>query len=284
MRIVTVLTLCVCLYLVSCQKERDFANQNAAGNTSSDAGGLLVKMVQKTGTDSLITTYGYDANKRLITLTRVGIDDQGNPLNTQFHFHRNAAGIITDYSSTSPDLVATGVDSITTIVHYASSRYRSYVLNINIQSFAFSDSSVFVYNGGGKIIGENSYLVPTGGTGYYLGAKFDYSYDASGNFNSLIFHQLDQSGQEVFTASTFNIKYDSKVNPIHTDNEAFVMGHPEWTSFNNIVSQQGSDSNGSVDDQTITQSYTYNVASKPATNVITVMPDNTVTSTTYYYQ
>ena len=40
MRIVTVLTLCVCLYLVSCQKERDFANQNAAGNTSSDAGGL----------------------------------------------------------------------------------------------------------------------------------------------------------------------------------------------------------------------------------------------------
>ena len=112
MRIVTVLTLCVCLYLVSCQKERDFANQNAAGNTSSDAGGLLVKMVQKTGTDSLITTYGYDANKRLITLTRVGIDDQGNPLNTQFHFHRNAAGIITDYSSTSPDLVATGVDSI----------------------------------------------------------------------------------------------------------------------------------------------------------------------------
>ena len=71
MRIVTVLTLCVCLYLVSCQKERDFANQNAAGNTSSDAGGLLVKMVQKTGTDSLITTYGYDANKRLITLTRV---------------------------------------------------------------------------------------------------------------------------------------------------------------------------------------------------------------------
>ena len=176
------------------------------------------------------------------------------------------------------------MDSITTIVHYASSRYTSYVLDISIPGFSLSDSSVFVYNGGGKIIGENSYLIPTGGTGYYLGAKFDYSYDASGNFNSLIFHQLDQSRQEVFTASTFNIKYDSKVNPMHMDNEAFVMGHPEWTSFNNIVSQQGSDSNGPVDDQTITQSYSYNSANKPITNVITVMPDNTVTSITYYYQ
>ena len=51
MRIVTVLTLCVCLYLVSCQKERDFANQNATGNTNSDAGDLSENGAKKS-TDS----------------------------------------------------------------------------------------------------------------------------------------------------------------------------------------------------------------------------------------
>ena len=283
---ITITTLAFAVIILSsCQKERDFANQSAAGNTTSDAGGLLVKMVQRTGTDSLVTTYGYDGSRRLITLTRLGVDDQGDPVNAQFHFHRNASGIITDYSSTGPALVAVGIDSIKTIVHYASSRYTSYVLNINTPGFVLLDSSVFVYDGAGRIIGENFYESPAGtGNDYYLAAKFDYSYDASSNFASLIFHQLDQSGAEVFTASTSNIKYDSEVNPIHTNNEAFVMGHPEWTSFNNIISEQGSDSNGPVDDQKITMSYTYNSARKPATNVTRIVPDNTTTNTSYYYQ
>ena len=74
----------------------------------------------------------------------------------EFKYYRNASGIVTHYSATSPDLVATGVDSLLTIVHYntATSRYTSYVLNINIQGFILLDSSVFVYDGSGNIIGE----------------------------------------------------------------------------------------------------------------------------------
>ncbi|TMI94323.1 MAG: hypothetical protein E6H06_09595 [Bacteroidetes bacterium] len=64
---ITITTLAFAVIILSsCQKERDFANQSAAGNTTSDAGGLLVKMVQRTGTDSLVTTYGYDGSRRLI--------------------------------------------------------------------------------------------------------------------------------------------------------------------------------------------------------------------------
>lgn len=282
---IAILAGAACLFLFSCQKERDFANRNTSGNTNTDAAGLLLKMVQKTGSDSLITTYGYDASRRLISIQKVGVDDQGNPINTQYHFRRNASGILTDYSASDPALVAVGIDSIKTIVHYASSRYTSYIVSVNIPGFILQDSSAFVYDGAGKIIGENVYESPSGtGADYYLSGKIDYAYTPSGNLSGFVIHDLDQSGTEVFTASTSNIQYDSKVNPIHTNNEAFAMGHPEWLSANNIISQQGSDSNGPADDQTITINYTYNSADKPATGVITVMPDNTVVNTIYYYQ
>ena len=58
------------LFLFSCQKERDFANRNNGGNGGNSAGGLLVIMVQKTGSDSIVTTYGYDANKKIINLKK----------------------------------------------------------------------------------------------------------------------------------------------------------------------------------------------------------------------
>ncbi|TMI77855.1 MAG: hypothetical protein E6H10_18190 [Bacteroidetes bacterium] len=285
MRIVSTLLAFATFFLVSCQKERDFTNTASGGTGNTGSDGLLVKTVVRDGSDSMVTTYGYDSNKRLSSLNKKGIDDQGNTVNAEYHFHRNASGIITDYSATDPTLIAAGIDSIKTIVHYSSSRYTSYVLSINVPGFVVLDSSVFVYDGTGRIVGENFYQSPSGiGNDYYLSGKINYSYLSSGNLSGFVIHDYDQSGTEVFTAYASNMTYDAKINPIHLGNEAFALGHPEWVSSNNILSEQNSDSGGPADDQSVTYAYTYNANNKPATGTITIMPDNTVGNTTYYYQ
>lgn len=285
MRIFAATIVCISLFFISCQKEADYANGNNGSNGRvGSSSTLLVKTVKKSGSDSFVTTYGYNANKKLIIVKELGPDGQGNFINAEYHYHRNASGIVTDYSIIDADLVANGIDSIVTIVHYSSSRYTSYVLSINVSGFVLLDSSVFVYDASGKIVGENLYESPSGaGNDYYLSGKIVYTY-SSGNISRLDIHDLDASGAETFTASTFNINYDAKVNPIILGNEGFALGHPEWACQNNIISEQLSDSNGPADDQTVTSVYTYNSENKPGTNTTTVVPDNTVTNVTYYYQ
>lgn len=289
MRILIPLLGLLGLTLLSCQKESDFANTNnsggggSGGNNSSD---LLVRMVQKVGSDSVVSVYGYNANKKLILLKKSGIDEQGDPVNSEYHFHRNAAGIITDYSLIDPDLIAFGIDSVTTIVHYNSStsRYTSYVLNINIPGYVLLDSSVFVYDGSGRIIGEKFYESLSGlGNDYFLSGTLNYTYSAGGNVSRLDIHDLDQSGAEIFTATSI-ITYDSKTNPLQLGNEGLLLEHPEWASVNNITKAQASDSGGPADDQTVSVTYTYNSGNKPTTSVSTLVPDNITINTAFYYQ
>jgi len=246
---------------------------------------LLVKTVQKSGSDSVVDSYSYDANKRLSSLKREGTDDQGNFLNTEYYFHRNASGIITDYSAIDPSLFVVGIDSISTIVHYSNSRYSSYVVKITVPGFLLLDSSVLVYDGAGRVIGENDYQSPSAtGQDYYMSGKITYSYSANGNLTGFVLHDYNQSGSEIFRATTSNIRYDTKINPLHFGNEAFVLGHSEWFSANNITSEQLSDSISPSDDQTVTTTYNYNNGGRPETSVTTVAPDNTVINTAYYYQ
>jgi hypothetical protein len=289
MRIINALFPFACIFLFSCQKESDFANRNSSGGTGNggnNSGTLLIKLVQIIGSDSLVTNYSYDLNKKLIALKKLGTDEQGDPVNTEYHYHRNASGIITDYSIIDAELVAAGIDSVTTIVHYNSSnsRYTSYVLKIDIPGFVLLDSSAFVYDGTGKIVREDAYESPTGsGNDYYLSGKANYTYSANGNIIQLDIHDFDASGAEIFTASS-KIDYDSKINPLHLGNEALAIGHPEWSSVNNIKKQQLSDSNGPADDQTVNISYTYNLDEKPQSTFTVVIPDNITLYTSYYYQ
>jgi len=140
-----------------------------------------------------------------------------------------------------------------------------------------------LYDGSGKIIGENLYQSPSGtGNDYYLAGKAVYTY-SNGNMSQLDIHDFDQSGAETFTV-TEKFQFDSKRNPLQFGNEGFAMGHPEWASANNITSGQLGDSNGPVDDQTMTVSYTYNNDDKPGTSTTTILPDNVTGNKTFYYQ
>jgi len=284
MRLLVAFFAITAIILSSCQKEVDSVIDNSrTGSTASDV--LLVKTVQKTASDSLVTTYSYNSAKKIINMKIVGTD-QGAPKNTEYRYYRNASGIVTHYSIIDIDLIGSGIDSLIVNVHYnsSSSRYTSYVLNLNMAGFILLDSSNFVYDASGRIVGESLYESPSGsGNDYYLSGTTVYTY-ASGNIGQLDIHDLDQSGAETFSASTSNILYDSKINPIQTGNEGFALGHPEWASLNNIISEKLSDSNGSVDDETVATTYTYNSGNRPATSSATELPDNIVVTTSYFYQ
>ena len=283
MRILIILFAFASLFLFSCQKEVDFAarNTNGGGTTS---GSMLVKTVAKSGTDSLVTLYTYNGNKKLINEKVTGTD-QGNDINKEYRYYRNGAGIITHYVIISPDLISVGIDSITTVVHYNSStsRYTSYVIRISITGFSFLDSSNFVYDASGKITREELYESPSGaGNDYYLSGKANYTYAANGNIAQLDIYDIDQAGTLSFVG-TSKYSYDTKTSPIHLDNEAFAIGHTQWVSANNIISGQLIDSDP-TNNQTLVTSYVYNSDNKPSTSISTISPDNVVINTAYYYQ
>lgn len=276
----------VIIMLTSCQKEISGDILNGGGGGGNTTTGLLIKTVQKTGQDSLVTTYTYNSNKKITGLTQTGTDEQGNVVNREYRYYRNSSGIITSYTGIDADLVSAGVDSVSVIVHYNSStsRYTSNVLNLTASGLTLLDSSAFVYDGTGKIIAENAYESPSGnGSDYYLSGKIDYTYDASGNITQLEIHDLDISGAEIFTATT-KLNYDTRNNPLHFGMEGFAVGHQEWASPNNISSEALSDSNGPADDQILSIIFTYNSNSEPATGQTTVMPDNIIFNTSYFYQ
>ena len=242
----SVLLFCAALVLlVSCQKEPDFnisgggtGGNGGGGNGGGTVGDLLVRAVSKTGADSVVITYGYDAAKRLILEKIVGISQGVNVGNDQ-QIIRNASGIITKMIQKSAFLQQAGLDSIITVVYYdaVASRYTSRVQEINFMGFSSKDSAVFIYDAGGKITGEDSYQSDPLSSTYSLTFKTVYAYATNGNFN-LTFKQYDLSNGSTDLVATVTYTYDTKVNPLHLNNEAFVIGKPESISANNILMAQ----------------------------------------------
>lgn len=153
MRILIALFAFTSFFLFSCQKEIDFGtgSNNSGGSGGNKPATLLIKKVDKTGADSLVTLYTYNSDKKVINIKVTGTD-HGTPVDKEYRYYRNASGIVTQYSTIDADLIAVGVDSITTIVFYNSStsRYAGYLININVTGFVLLDSSVYVYDGSGK--------------------------------------------------------------------------------------------------------------------------------------
>ncbi|HEV8283675.1 MAG TPA: hypothetical protein VGQ09_05165 [Chitinophagaceae bacterium] len=284
MRIFIFLSAIITLFLFSCQKEVDYVTGNGGGGGGgTTSGNTLVKTVSKNGSDSVITVYTYNANKKLINEKITGMS-QGIDLGNEYKYYRNASGIITRYVQINAMLAASGIDSVVTIVHYnsSSSRYTSTVSEISFSGFSVLDSTVFIYDASGKISESNLYLgIPLLG-GYDLTDKFKYIYAANGNINQFDIYDLS-SGTEDHVATT-KYTFDAKTSPIIFNNEAFAIGHPDWVSVNNPTKVEIIDLTDPTNNYTLTFTYTYNSSNKPATSVNTQDPGNIVNNVTYYYQ
>lgn len=287
MRILSGLLILCCLFLFSCQKEVNFSRTNG-GNGNAGSGSLLIKKVSKEGADSIVTVYTYNAGKKLINEKVTGILQSVDQAD-EYRYYRNASGIITHYVEINPDLIAAGFDSITTVIHYdqSSSRYISSALVVDVGGGdILMDSSVFVYDAGGKIIRIDVYdNTPLGsGNGYNLSGKEKFTYTA-GNISLFEVYDIDMSapGVETFVGSTRFDAFDTRTTPIILNNEAFAIGHPDWISVNNITMAALTDPDP-TNNQTLAITYTYNSDNRPATSIQTINPGNEVSTTTYYYQ
>jgi hypothetical protein len=273
--ILYVLGVSCILGLSSCQKEVDFAGTSGTGGTGGGGGGtsngsLLVRGVQKQGTDSSVTVTRYDANKKLINITSTG-KSNGTDVTNEMRLYRNSAGILTRRVNINPGLASVGVDSTIYTVHYdaASSRYTSMVGGFSLMGFDVFDSTAVTYDGGGKvtktdIYQDNSLL----GGGYTLSTRTKYTYGSDGSISKVELVTVDAgTGVETVQAS-YTYTYDNKSNPIlgkfSTSAEALLLSHYDWISPHNASKYVISSAGSPGGDITVNLTMTYNSSGYPA--------------------
>jgi hypothetical protein len=272
------------LVFVSCQKEIDWG-LGASNNPNL----LLVKIKSKTGTDTTQVDYSYDASKRLIREKTTGVSG-GTSLDNDLVIKRNASGIITTTVQKSAILLAAGVDSIETRYNYSTttSKYTSSVFQFTIAGTTITDSTVYNYNGSGRITGDDHYLQVSGlpiPLPPLLGLKNYYIYSVSGtNIDSVKQDAATIPGGPLSPASVQAYKYDSKINPLIILNEALLLARTGLYNVNNTTRTVVTNAIDPTQDFTMDYTYKYNIVNKPDSSAGTRTPGGTVTTTKYFYQ
>jgi hypothetical protein len=287
--------LSVCsLLIISCQKEAGFAADanNGNGSGGGTTGDLLVRTENTYGSESSTTSYVYNSNKKLISYKVTGIS-QGIDISNEFRYYRNAAGIITRNTQLSALLAQAGLDSVTSKLNYnaASSRYSSVVSEIDFLGFSVTDSSVFVYDAAGKIIGKDIYQGSVSvSLPFELVSKERYTYNSSGNVIQVDSYDYDASTGISDLLMSIKYAYDDKANALNpaaiftNTNEVIVIGFSDWAAKNNVLKMTLEDMVTPSNNLTLTTGYTYNNANKPLTASGIQMPGSTAISSKFFYQ
>jgi hypothetical protein len=280
------------IVLFSCEKEIDFINAGGSGGEGSTSGNTLVKTVSKTGTDSIVTIYTYNAAKKLVNEKMTGMSGTFNAAN-EVRYYRNASGVLTHFVQINPNLVMAGIDSVTTYVHYntSTSRYTSTVAELSLFGFSVLDSTALVYDAGGKVIRTDLYQsLPLITPGYELSAKTQYTHAANGNITQLDLSTHDPATGTDDPVSTIKYIFDTKTSALNaaamfsTLNEVFAIGHGDWISVNNATKIEIIDIATPANNQSSTVTYTYNSSNRPVAGVNTRSPGGIIDNLSFYYQ
>ncbi|MES1226886.1 MAG: hypothetical protein ABUT20_66040, partial [Bacteroidota bacterium] len=214
------------LFLLSCQKEAGFTNNNSGGSTSGN--GLLTKIVSKNGSDSSILAFGYNSSNKLMTLNTT-IVSGGTTTQIQERVERNAQGLITKLIIKSPTYQQAGIDSVVTVMISNSGKYTAKVTTVSFLGFTVKDSVSIIYDANGKVIRERSFDDP--GTGSYEEtAKIDYTYSGN-NIASIKMYSYDASTSSYTLEETDTYdQYDNKISPTNFGYDAFAFDSPFFFS------------------------------------------------------
>jgi hypothetical protein len=215
MRNTLVISVFALLALSACKKD------DAASKTPN----LLDRVVAKEGTDSTVTVYGYDSQKRFITETSTGTGGSSS-----VSLVRDANGRITrvvenDGSNT----------YLTDYVYQGPSdrKVRNGVYKFSNGGIQITDSIAFTY---GSKVNKTGHFYSAAGVPTRQFYYYEYTYDSRGNMSSAKVYQ-DGSGAGTLTLQgTITFQYDDKINPIYSNDDALVefIGS-QYTSPNNIT-------------------------------------------------
>lgn len=267
------------MFIASCQKEIDWGVGGASANQ------LLVKVVAKSGAnDSTITTYTYNAQRKLIREVVVALTG-GTAVQTELIITRNSAGMITQSVLKSPDLAATGIDSILTRYYLSNNRYASGVFTLNLMGLSFTDSAVYSYDANERIISDQhllkSSLFPLPIPIPIL--KNVYTYSADGK-NLMKQEQSAPStpGGPLAPVSSQTYTFDTKTNPLILLNEAIILTRPDWFNANNVLTNQFASVADPTQNFTLDNTYRYNAANKP--DSLFSIRGGQLTTSKFFYQ
>jgi hypothetical protein len=121
--IIIILNLLLIAFLFSCNK-----NENNVSNNLAVPSNLLVKIISKSGNDSVVTEYSYDTGKRLVLEKETSVTS-GTTKKRSLKIFRDNSGMVTQTTEIADYLIASGVDSLVTLFANAAGRYTSSVLN-----------------------------------------------------------------------------------------------------------------------------------------------------------
>lgn len=283
---ITLAAISLMVGLTACQKEISSEDGGGTGNTNGNSvGELLIKTVAKTGADSLVTNYTYDASKRLMREFIKG-KSNGQDFENDIRVVRNASGIITHVIQKNPQFQAMGIDSAVSKIYYdaGSSRYTARATELTLGGFTSVDSTVFTYNSSGLIIRQDTYNgSPALGAPMALNVKFEFTYSAEGNVIKNQSYSYDATTSSWDLIAVIDNTFDTKVSPIKlSSTEAAAMLKADWSSTNNATSIALQDLATGAGSFNMTISYTYNSQNKPATSQST--RQGVTTNTVFYYQ
>jgi len=263
--------LFACLAIMATACRKDVSSERIAQTN----GTLLVKRIDFTGTDSVITNYAYDNADRVVTVdVTIRGDSSGfvRILHFYTHYNRNSSGKIISIESRGSytDLGATTDIAITEVLYYPDGKVN-----------CLGDSSiVYYYDSLNRIARTDFYNFIVHRPITYS----TYSYDANGNIDHINSYRLDNSGNYVFNVG-YDLSYDSKLNPLFSHDDVLVPY--EWytmVSPNNIVGQITHYSwQPMLDDHNITV-FQYNTAGLPVRSVFNSTGVSGPRNSLYYYQ
>jgi hypothetical protein len=276
MRILITLVVAAALVCTSCKKEQDSVNGGGGSNNNR-----LIKMVGKSGSDSSVSEFTYNASGKIVGFKLSGAES-GSPLDLRLTYVRNNSDIIQKQILKSNDLGALGLDSIVTVVNYdvGNNRYKNAISVLVLFGFAIKDSIVFQYDGTGRLASEIDYT--DAGSGMEPSTKTEYTY-AGNNLAGEKYYEYDDVTASFQLVDTTTYEYDSKINPLQFAPDAAVLNMNPFYSANNITKTTYVDATDPSYNYVSNDTYTYTPANRPATSTSVTTGSNTVT-TTYYYQ
>jgi len=267
-------------FLASCQKEIDWG---LGGNAVADK--LLVKISSKTGSDSTLISYTYNASKQLIGENTSGVSGTAS-VDNDLKIYRNSSGIIQKTVQVASALTANGIDSIVTRFNYNTTllRYTSSVFAVTVMGTNVKDSAVYIYDAAGKISFDEHYLKvsilpPT------LALKNQYTYSADG-LNVTVVQQSAATtiGGPISPQASQTYTYDSKKNPLVVKKEAIILFRTGLFNAQNPLKTVVTNTSDPTADFTMDYVYRYNSAGKPDSSYGTRTPGGAVTAAKYFYQ
>lgn len=265
------------LLLFSCKKSENGTPSIPPPPVPSN---LLVKIVSKSGSDSVITEYTYDANKRLVFEKKTSVTS-GTLGYDNLKISRDNTGMISSIVEKADYLFNSGIDSLLTFFNSFSGRYLYSVMVFHQGAVAVRDSVWYTYDGNGRHFRDQHFQFISGNPSPQI-FRQEYIYSSSGNIDSVKQYDYNAGVYTLSYISAYN--YDSKTNPLQLNNDAILLYHFSLLGTNNATKEEAIFIGNPSYNNSSTGVYTYRSDNRPATATRSLSPSGKIFNDTYFYQ